>query len=101
MDANADIPYWVGLAAFTAIGLGTMSGGWRIVKTIKSKITKLKPVGGFCKETGGAGGRIPGYSLRRPGFDNSHDHQLYSRGRHDAPAIGRPMGVAGRIFVGL
>jgi PiT family inorganic phosphate transporter len=50
-----DIPIWVGLAAFTAIGLGTLSGGWRIVKTMGSKITKLKPVGGFCAETGGAG----------------------------------------------
>ena len=49
-----DIPYWVGLAAFLSIGLGTMSGGWRIVKTMGSKITKLKPVGGFCAETGGA-----------------------------------------------
>ncbi|MBO0726550.1 MAG: inorganic phosphate transporter, partial [Blastocatellia bacterium] len=55
IDPRADIPYWVGLAAFTAIGLGTMSGGWRIVKTMGSKITKLKPVGGFCAETGGAG----------------------------------------------
>jgi len=55
IDPGADIPYWVGLAAFTAIGLGTMSGGWRIVKTMGSKITKLKPVGGFCAETGGAG----------------------------------------------
>jgi inorganic phosphate transporter, PiT family len=55
VDAGADIPYWVGLAAFMAIGLGTMSGGWRIVKTMGSKITKLKPVGGFCAETGGAG----------------------------------------------
>src|SRR5215468_7274046 len=54
IDASADIPYWVGLAAFMAIGLGTMSGGWRIVKTMGSKITKLKPVGGFCAETGGA-----------------------------------------------
>lgn len=54
VDAKADIPYWVGLAAFLAIGLGTMSGGWRIVKTMGSKITKLKPVGGFCAETGGA-----------------------------------------------
>ena len=55
VDPKADIPYWVGLAAFMAIGLGTMSGGWRIVKTMGSKITKLKPVGGFCAETGGAG----------------------------------------------
>jgi inorganic phosphate transporter, PiT family len=52
---GAEIPSWVGLAAFSAIGLGTMSGGWRIVKTMGSKITKLKPVGGFCAETGGAG----------------------------------------------
>lgn len=55
VDPKADIPYWVGLAAFLAIGLGTMSGGWRIVKTMGSKITKLKPIGGFCAETGGAG----------------------------------------------
>ena len=54
-DPQSEIPYWVGLCAFLAIGLGTMSGGWRIVKTMGSKITKLKPVGGFCAETGGAG----------------------------------------------
>ncbi len=54
VDAKSDIPYWVGLSAFTAIGLGTLSGGWRIVKTMGTKITKLKPVGGFCAETGGA-----------------------------------------------
>jgi inorganic phosphate transporter, PiT family len=47
------IPMWVKLAAFAAIGFGTLSGGWRIVKTMGSKITKLKPVGGFCAETGG------------------------------------------------
>ncbi len=55
LDPKSDIPTWVGLSAFLAIGLGTMSGGWRIVKTMVSKITKLKPVGGFCAETGGAG----------------------------------------------
>ncbi len=54
IDPNADIPLWIGLSAFTAISLGTLSGGWRIVKTMGSKITKLKPVGGFCAETGGA-----------------------------------------------
>ncbi len=54
LDPKADIPYWVGLAAFLAIGLGTLSGGWRIVRTMGTKITKLKPVGGFCAETGGA-----------------------------------------------
>jgi PiT family inorganic phosphate transporter len=48
------IPIWVVLAAHAAIGLGTLSGGWRIVHTMGSKITKLKPVGGFCAETGAA-----------------------------------------------
>ncbi|MCI0387529.1 MAG: inorganic phosphate transporter [Acidobacteria bacterium] len=66
VDAKADIPYWVGLAAFLAIGLGTMSGGWRIVKTMGTKITKLKPVGGFCAETGGAGAVLLATSLGIP-----------------------------------
>jgi inorganic phosphate transporter, PiT family len=42
------------LACYFAIGMGTMFGGWRIVKTMGQKITKLKPVHGFCAETGGA-----------------------------------------------
>lgn len=48
------IPYWVVIACYGAIGLGTMFGGWRIVKTMGQKVTKLKPVGGFCAETAGA-----------------------------------------------
>jgi PiT family inorganic phosphate transporter len=48
------LPWWVILSCYTAIGLGTLFGGWRIVKTMGQKITKLKPVGGFCAETGGA-----------------------------------------------
>jgi PiT family inorganic phosphate transporter len=47
-------PSWVIWACYLAIGLGTMFGGWRIVRTMGQKITKLKPVGGFCAETGGA-----------------------------------------------
>ncbi|MCV2352082.1 inorganic phosphate transporter [Paucibacter sp. Y2R2-4] len=47
-------PSWVIYACYMAIGLGTMFGGWRIVRTMGQKITKLKPVGGFCAETGGA-----------------------------------------------
>jgi PiT family inorganic phosphate transporter len=48
------IPIWVVLACQTAMGLGTLSGGWRIVQTMGMKITKLQPVGGFCAETSGA-----------------------------------------------
>ncbi len=47
-------PPWTIWACYLAIGLGTMFGGWRIVKTMGQKLTKLKPVGGFCAETGGA-----------------------------------------------
>ncbi|MES2631912.1 MAG: inorganic phosphate transporter [Pseudomonadota bacterium] len=47
-------PSWVIYSCYLAIGLGTMFGGWRIVKTMGQKITKLRPVGGFCAETGGA-----------------------------------------------
>ena len=48
------VPFWVVLAAHAALALGTMSGGWRIVKTMGMRITKLRPVGGFCAETAGA-----------------------------------------------
>ncbi len=48
------LPGWVVVSCFTAIALGTLFGGWRIVKTMGQRITKLKPVGGFAAETGGA-----------------------------------------------
>jgi PiT family inorganic phosphate transporter len=60
------IPFWIVLMAHTAIGLGTLAGGWRIVRTMGMRITRLKPVGGFCAETaaaisllGAASGGIP------------------------------------------
>jgi len=49
-----EIPFWVIIAAHTAIALGTLSGGWRIVHTMGNKITKLQPFGGFSAETAGA-----------------------------------------------
>ena len=51
---NNTVPYWVEIGAYTAISLGTLFGGWRIVRTMGTRITKLRPVGGFCAETGGA-----------------------------------------------
>ena len=47
-------PTWTILLCYTAISMGTVFGGWRIVRTMGQKLTKLKPVGGFCAETGGA-----------------------------------------------
>jgi len=49
-----EIPFWIKLGAHLAIALGTLMGGWRIVHTLGSRVTKLRPIGGFCAETGGA-----------------------------------------------
>ena len=52
--AEDHVPAWVVISCYAMIGLGTLLGGWRIVKTMGQKITKLRPVDGFCAETGGA-----------------------------------------------
>jgi PiT family inorganic phosphate transporter len=49
-----EIPIWVALSCYVAIGLGTMFGGWRIVKTMGQKVAKLRPMDGFCAESGAA-----------------------------------------------
>jgi PiT family inorganic phosphate transporter len=54
MNTGDSVPMWVVISCYGAMGLGTMFGGWRIVKTMGQRITKLRPVGGFCAETGGA-----------------------------------------------
>ncbi|MDP2821409.1 MAG: inorganic phosphate transporter [Sulfuritalea sp.] len=53
-SGNESVPVWVIVSCYLAMGLGTLFGGWRIVKTMGQKITKLRPVGGFAAETGGA-----------------------------------------------
>ena len=54
VDKHGELPSWVALACFSAMGVGTLLGGWRIVKTMGQKITKLRPFEGFCAETAGA-----------------------------------------------
>ncbi len=54
MQNGDPVPLWVVISCYTAIGLGTVFGGWRIIKLMGQKITKLRPVGGFCAQTGGA-----------------------------------------------
>jgi PiT family inorganic phosphate transporter len=54
VSRSAPVPVWVIVSCYVAIAMGTLLGGWRIVKTMGQRITKLKPVGGFCAETGGA-----------------------------------------------
>ena len=54
LGAKFYIPFWVVISCYSAIALGTMSGGWRIIKTMGQKVVKLKPVDGFCAEIGAA-----------------------------------------------
>jgi PiT family inorganic phosphate transporter len=54
VNGQLPIPFWVELAAYSAIALGTLTGGWRIIHTMGTKITKLTPMGGFAAETGAA-----------------------------------------------
>ena len=67
------IPYWVILLANAAIALGTLSGGWRIIKTMGAKITKLQPIGGFAAETGAA---LAIYSATALGVGISTTHTI-------------------------
>lgn len=54
MKTTDPVPVWVIVSCYTSIGFGTMFGGWRIIKLMGQKITRLRPVGGFCAQTGGA-----------------------------------------------
>ena len=85
-------------SCYLAIGLGTLFGGWRIVKTMGQRITKLKPVGGFCAETGGAHDAVHRHRPRHSGVDHAHHHRRHRR-RRARCAIRRRVrwGVAGNI----
>ena len=86
------IPFWVVLAAHAAIGLGTLAGGWRIIHTMGSKITKLQPVGGFAAETGAAIAIFIATQTRRAGQHDARDHRRDRRRRRDAAAVGGALG---------
>ena len=92
-------PAWVIWSCYLAIGLGTMFGGWRIVKTMGQRITKLKPVGGFCAEAGGA---ITLFTATALGVPVSTTHTItgaiYGVGSVRNPSAVR-WGLAGNIVV--
>jgi PiT family inorganic phosphate transporter len=97
--ANADsIPFWVEISAYSAIALGTALGGWRIVKTMGTRITKLRPFGGFCAETGGAGSIFLASALGVP-VSTTHTitGAIMGVGAADRLSAVR-WGVAGRII---
>ena len=95
------IPFWVVLAAHAAIGLGTLSGGWRIIHTMGSKITKLTPVGGFAAETGAAVAIFIATHLG-VGISTTHtDHRRHRRRRRHAAAVRGPLGRGAADRLGL
>ncbi len=72
------VPFWVVITCQAAMGLGTLFGGWRIVKTMGSKITRLTPMQGFCAETGGAITLFGATYLGSAGLDHAHHHRRRS-----------------------
>ena len=94
------IPLWVVLTCQAAIALGTMFGGWRIVKTMGQKISKLRPVDGFCAEFGAAATFFL-VAYGNPGKHNAHNNRRYHGSRFaSAPFCGK-MGCRGSDRVGL
>ncbi len=78
------LPTWVVMSCFLAIGVGTMFGGWRIVKTMGQRITKLKPVGGFAAECAGSITLFMATHFGHPGVHHAHHHRRHHRRGHDA-----------------
>ncbi len=93
-----DIPLWIVFSCYAAMGLGTLSGGWRIVRTMGMRLTKLKPFGGFCAETGGS---IAIFTATAFGIPVSTTHTI-TGGIVGVGAVSRPgsvrWGVAAKII---
>jgi PiT family inorganic phosphate transporter len=94
-------PFWIVLVCHLSMALGTMTGGWRIVKTMGMKITKLRPYGGACAETAAAASL---FMSARLGVPVSTTHTITGAivGVGNRPALlGGAMGIARRVVVGL
>ena len=91
------VPWWIILSAHAAIGLGTLTGGWRIVRTMGSRITKLQAVLGLLRRDRRGGDRHRGVGVGHPGLDDAHDHRRDHRRRRDPAVLAVRWGVAGRI----
>ena len=88
LGADFNIPFWVVISCQAAMGLGTLMGGWRIVRTMGLRITKLTPMQGFCAETGGAATLVHGDLARGSRLDHPHHHRRHRRRRRGAAGLG-------------
>lgn len=91
LGAEFHVPLWVVLACQTAMAFGTLFGGWRIVRTMGSKITRLTPVQGFCAETGGAATLFLATWFGIP-VSTMHTIGRHHRRRPSAQGVGRALG---------
>jgi hypothetical protein len=95
------VPLWVVLCAHTAIALGTISGGWRIIKTMGQKITRLTPIDGFCAETAAAASIFLATSMGVPVSTTHRHHRRHLRGRVGKPLVRSALGCDAEYRRGL
>jgi PiT family inorganic phosphate transporter len=86
------VPHWVAISCYVAIALGTMTGGWKIIETMGSRITKLSQHQGFSASLGGIDHAVHGIGARHPGVDHAHHHRRDHRRRHRAAGLGGALG---------
>ena len=90
------VPFWVVITCQSAMALGTLFGGWRIVHTMGSKITKLNPMQGFCAETGGAITLFAATWLGIPVSTTPHHYRRHYRRWRGTACLGRALGAGGQ-----
>ncbi len=95
------VPFWVVLSCQAAMALGTLFGGWRIVRTMGSRITHLTPMQGVCAGNGGRADSVRRHLYGRAGFHHAHHHRRHCRGWRGAARLGgtleRGQGHCGRL----
>jgi PiT family inorganic phosphate transporter len=100
LHGEFEVPHWVAISCYVAIALGTLSGGWKIIETMGSRITKLSQHQGFSASLGGIDHGVRGIAAGHPGLDDPHDHRLHHRCGHRAKrASAVRWGVAGNVVV--
>ena len=94
--ATFHVPHWVALSCYVAIGLGTLTGGWRIIETMGTRITKLSQHQGFSRFGRRVDHAVRGVLARHPGVDDAHHHRLRDRRGRRAPRLGGALGRGGQ-----
>ena len=92
LHGDFHVPHWVALSCYVAIGLGTLTGGWRIIETMGTRITKLDQHQGFSRLGRRLGDAVRRLLSRHPGVDHAHHHRLRDRRRRGAARLGGALG---------